>query len=136
MAVKDLYLSHYGVKGMKWGVRKDAPPPSKLSDNPYVRLAKGTKEGNAVNLAVTAAGVAAVAASAPVSAPILIGGTISARVAIKSYEAYKIFYDKHPAKILPKPSSAAMAKYSVGKKIKEELVAANGSRKMSDLKTS
>lgn len=135
----DEFLAHYGVKGMKWGVRKDdatSSAKSSLMDNPYVQLAKGTKVGNVTNLAVSVASVGAVAASAPVSMPVLVGGTVAARLAIKSYEAYKIFYDKHPAKILPKPSSKAMARYSVGEKIRKDLTKAHGAKKMKDLKSS
>lgn len=136
LSLSDSGLAHYGTKGMKWGVRKDQKPQTateKLMAHPIVQLAKGTKEGNMANLAVTAAGVAAVAVSAPVSAPILVGGTISARVAIKSYEAYKMFYEKHPVKILPKPSPPAMARYKVGQDLRKDLVKKHGHTKLSDM---
>lgn len=129
-------LAHHGVKGMKWGVRKDVPQLSakeKLMNHPVVQLAKGTKEGNAVNLAVTAASVAAVAASAPISAPLLIGGTVSARIVIKSYEAYKLFYDKHPSKLLPKPPSSALARYKLGQDLRNDLVKKFGGTKLADM---
>lgn len=134
----EVYLIHSGVKGMKWGVRKKQPVQTgmqKFMASPAVQLAKGTKEGNAVNLAISAASVAAVAASAPVSMPLLVGGTISARLAIKSYEAYKIFYEKHPSKILPKPSSSSMARLKVGQDARTQLTAKHGSKKMSSLKS-
>ncbi len=129
-------LAHHGVKGMKWGVRKDQPQltgKQKLMANPAVKLAMGTKQGNMANLAVTAASVAAVAGSAPVSVPLLIGGTVSARVVIKSYEAYKMFYDKHPAKILPKPTSKDMARYKLGQDLRQDLVKKHGGTKLSDM---
>lgn len=133
----EVYFYHSGVKGMKWGVRKNQQPTGmqKLLAHPFVTLAKGTKEGNAANLAVTAASIAAVAASAPVSAPLMIGGVVSARVAIKSYEAYKMFYEKHPSKLLPKPTSTQMARLRVGQDLKKDLVKQHGSKKLSEIKS-
>lgn len=41
----DDYLKHYGVKGMKWGVRKDEVLLRKIAgDEKRVRLVGGTKE--------------------------------------------------------------------------------------------
>lgn len=133
------FLAHHGVKGMRWGVQKAKQPltaTQKLMVNPLVKLAKGTKEGNAANLAVTVASIAAVAASAPISAPLLIGGVVSSRVAIKSYEAYNLFYQKHPSKLLPKPKPSALAKQKVGQDIKKELIKQHGATKLSAMKQS
>ncbi|UNI72535.1 MAG: hypothetical protein [Chaetfec virus UA24_144] len=35
--MSELYLQHYGVKGMKWGVRKERKPSSKEIHNDYLR---------------------------------------------------------------------------------------------------
>lgn len=137
----EAFLAHHGVKGQKWGVRK-APTSTSSSgsggkstfESDAIRLAKGTKAGNVANVAISVASVAAVAASAPVSAPLLVGGVVSSRVAIKSIEAYKMFYAKHPPKSLPKASAEAMAKFSVGRDLRKQMVHKYGAVKVSALK--
>lgn len=32
----DNYLMHYGVKGMKWGIRKQRPTVRKIKNNPHI----------------------------------------------------------------------------------------------------
>lgn len=45
---KDLYLSHHGVKGMKWGVRKDSKAPSSFSNSVKKRVRIFKKKVNVI----------------------------------------------------------------------------------------
>lgn len=96
--MRNEYLAHYGVLGMKWGVRHDKPKKNpKIVQKAYdktVGKVKSKRYDIAYKAAVSSAvvsgatGVAAVLAG-PVGAAAVLGG-VSLGSAAVGYKAYKL----------------------------------------------
>lgn len=106
--VEEYYLQHFGVKGMKWGVRKNRKSASKKSS-------KGKTSSNKKRKPLTKERVAAIALGA---AAIGIAGTYAYSMAADykletNFDVNSYLRDRPYGRTQPRPNSTKLAKYIV-----------------------